>query len=447
MQAVVQCLNAEIRLQEVSSMTRWNISAPTVHAQATALYGCLMRSMGSRSLWAFARWSEAVRGLGARRLLQLTHELLSDHRREFDDVRRLGGHMRVIAMIVLTRSRALHSAFLCWAHTPAAWATDGRQHTRGTGATSHELRAKIGLLSAHLARMPNGHQWHGLCEEMSGMCLALEHERAALAAERTAEQGARAALTSKLARLEVHGARPNSPSRDRDEGDSFGQEDRNSRASASCVRAAQSAAAAASHAAFLAERENVMLRDELLKARAIFHSCGLSHTGDAATERHEVEDALRTPGWTPWPSAAHGVSERGAGAAQPQGKAADGGFALGDAPLSRCSAFHQASAFVLSSTATAFTPHVLGDRAPRAARAGLSDHAFLSRSRPRSCSTGPDQPRGPVALHARLNWDLVQAPGEGLGVAAGKDPWQVYTAKHPAAFGGLGARAGRRGWL
>lgn len=447
MQAVVQCLSAELRQQEVSSMTGWDISAPTVHAQATALYGCLLRSMGSRSLWAFARWSEAVRGLGARRFLQLTHEVLSDHRRELEDARRLGGHMRVIALIVLTRTRALHSAFLSWAHAPAAWAAEGRLHQIGSHAAVHELRHKISQLSAHLGRVGGGSEWQSLCEEVSGMCMALEHERAALASEKTAEQGARAALVAKVARLEAQGLHSSSSCSDRNE-DGLLDQDEGSGAAASCVRAAQSAAAASSHAAFLAERENVMLRDELQKAHAAIHRGG--HAGDAAIHRPEDggQAAFRTPGWTPWRLAAHAMDEHGADAVQhTQRKVAVGRFALGEVPLSRCAAFHQASSSVLSSTATAFTPHVLGEGASGTARAGASDLASLSRRRPGSCTTGADVPRGPVALHARLNWNLVQAPGEGLGVASGIDPWQIYTSKHPTAFGGLGARAGGRGWL
>jgi len=76
---------------------------PTGRARANALHGCLVRLAGSHSLWAFARWSEACRALGSRRLLQLTHEVLVDYAREMDEATRLGGRMRVLALVVLTR--------------------------------------------------------------------------------------------------------------------------------------------------------------------------------------------------------------------------------------------------------------------------------------------------------------------------------------------------------
>jgi hypothetical protein len=503
--AEVQCQSAEIRLQDTSST--WDISAPTVHARASALYGCLLRSMGSRSLWAFARWYEAVRALGARRLLQLTHDVLSDHKRELDDARKRGGHMRVIALIVLTRTRALHSAFLSWAHAPPAWAAEAGIH-RGTSiAAVHDLRRKIEQLSAHLAHAPGGkegnEEWQEVCEEVSGMVLSLEHERAALALERKTEQNARAALMAKIARLEAQSRHGSTSSIDRDVDDSFDQDQ--DIGAAAIVRAAQTAAAAASHAAFLAERENVMLRDELQKARGAvhmrFHSGGCGEYADAAMGPYEDGNAVgfETPGWPAWRSAAQAIreNEHSAGVVQAQCGAAVGRFALGEAPLSRCSAFQHASNCVLSSAATALTPHVLGDSFRGTARAGGLDPAAVNRSRPtagsdpaslgRSCAatrfdpaslsrsrprtSGAGMPRGPVALHARLNrdsvqarlnrdlglapgeglgrlnWDLVQAPGEGLGVASGLDPWQIYTTKHPTAFGGLGARAGQRVWL
>lgn len=104
------------------------------------------------------------------------------------------------------------------------------------------------------------------------MCLVLEDERASLASEKIAEQGARAALMSKIAWLESQVRHAGSPSSERGDGEDYlCDQEEGSRASA--LRAAQTAATAASHAAFLAERENVLLRDQLQMARGAVHGC------------------------------------------------------------------------------------------------------------------------------------------------------------------------------